>query len=75
MYAITYFLPTGVFATFIRGIALAATIVFAVIACAAVAPLLWPLCCTIAAGAVTCACNTAVVAVTMATPFVVMKVL
>lgn len=75
MFAVTYFMPTVAIATVIRAIALAAIIVFAVIACAAVAPLLWPLCCTIAAGAVQCACNVAVCAATMATPFVVMKLL
>lgn len=75
MFAVTYFMPTGALSTFIRAIALAAIIVFAVIASAALAPLLWPLCCTIAAAAVTCACNAAVVAVTMAVPFVIMKLL
>lgn len=75
MFAVTYYLPTGAIATLIRGIALAAVIVFAVVVCAVLAPLAWPLCCTIAAGAVTCACNAAVCAVTMATPFVVMKML
>lgn len=75
MFAITYFMPTGALSTFIRGIALAALLVSAVVVCAALAPLLWPLCCTIAAGALTCACNAAVVAVTMAAPFVIMRVL
>lgn len=75
MLAITYFLPTGALSTLLRGIALAAILIVAVVACAALAPLLWPLCCTIAAGAVTCACNAAVCAVTMAAPFVVMKLL
>lgn len=75
MLALTYFMPTGALSTLLRGIALAAIIVAAVIACANVAPLAWPLCCTIAAGAVTCACNAAVCAVVMAVPFVVMKLL
>lgn len=75
MFAVTYYLPTGALSTLLRGIALAALLVAAVIACAAVAPLLWPLCCTIAAGALTCACNAAVCAVTMAVPFVIMKLL
>ncbi len=75
MFAVTYFLPTGALSTFIRGVALAAILIIVVVACAALAPLLWPLCCTIVAGAVTCACNAAVCAMTMATPFVIMRVL
>lgn len=39
MYALTYRLNTGAIATLFRGIALAAIIVAAVIACASVAPL------------------------------------
>ncbi len=75
MLAVTYYLPTGAIATLLRGIALAAILIIAVVACAAVAPLLWPLCCTIAAGAVTCLCNAAVCAATMAAPFMIMKLL
>lgn len=75
MYAVTYRLDIGAIATLLRGIALAAILIVVVIACAALAPLAWPLCCTIAAGAVTCAGNAAVVALTMATPFVIMRVL
>jgi pheromone shutdown protein TraB len=75
MFAVTYYLPTGALSTLLRGIALAAVIVFAVVVCAVLAPLAWPLCCTIAAGAVTCVCNAAVCAVTMAMPFVIMRVL
>ena len=75
MLALTYFMPTGALSTLFRGIALAAIIVFAVIACASVAPILWPLCCTIAASAVTCACSAAVCAAAMAVPFVIMKLL
>lgn len=75
MYALTYRLNTGALSTFVRGIALAAILISAVIASAALAPLLWPLCRTIAAGAMQCACNAAVCAVTMAPPFVIMRVL
>ena len=75
MLAVTYFLNTGALSTFIRGIALAALLVAVVVATAALAPLLWPLCCTIAVGAVTCACNVAVCVATMAVPFVIMKLL
>lgn len=75
MLALTYRLNTGALSTFLRGVALAAILIAVVIAVAIVAPLLWPLCCTIAAGAVTCVCNAAVCGAAMAVPFVVMKVM
>lgn len=44
MLALTYRLDTGVLSTLIRGIALAAVLIIVVVACAALAPLLSPLC-------------------------------